>query len=170
LKESHNTELVLLSCSAEETRRFGASLAHLLAPGDLLCLFGDLGAGKTTFVQGLARGLGTHEPATSPSFTLIHEHSGSPPLYHLDLYRLGSGDLTEVGVEEALRAPAVVVVEWAERLPEELSAECLRIEFSFGDEAEGRRVVFRTGGSRSAEIISQFESSLHADSVDRNRH
>ncbi|MBN1458936.1 MAG: tRNA (adenosine(37)-N6)-threonylcarbamoyltransferase complex ATPase subunit type 1 TsaE, partial [Armatimonadetes bacterium] len=125
MKESHNTKLVLLSFSAEETRRFGDSLARVLAPGDLLCLFGDLGAGKTTFVQGLARGLGTDEPATSPSFTLIHEHPGPVPLYHLDLYRLGPGDLGEAGVEEALRAPAVLAVEWAERLPRELCSDCL---------------------------------------------
>ena len=141
----------------------------MLAPGDLLCLFGDLGAGKTTFVQGLAKGLGTKEPATSPSFTLIHEHAGSTPLYHLDLYRLGPGDLTDAGVEEALRAPAVVAVEWAERLPHELCADCVRIEITFGEGTEERRFLFRAHGSRSAEVISQFESTLHADAIHRNR-
>ncbi|MBN1459800.1 MAG: hypothetical protein JXA57_09690, partial [Armatimonadetes bacterium] len=72
------------------------------------------------------------------------------------------------GVEEALRAPAVLAVEWAERLPRELCSDCLRIEIAFGDDAEERRFVFSANGSRSTQVISQFESNLHADSVHRN--
>ncbi len=169
LENSLDHELVLFSDTAAETRRLGAALARLLAPGDLLCLFGELGAGKTTFVQGLASGLGSEEPATSPSFTLIHEHPGPIPLYHLDLYRLGPGDLAEAGVEEALRAPAIAAVEWAERLPRELRRDALEIEIAFGAQPDARRLLFRASGRRSSHLISHFEATVHADSVHRNR-
>jgi tRNA threonylcarbamoyladenosine biosynthesis protein TsaE len=148
---------VCISRSPEETRALGRALAQRLAAGDLVCLFGELGAGKTTLMQGLAEGLGSPEPATSPSFTLIHEHGGRVRLYHLDLYRLRPQDLAEAGIEEALGADGVVAVEWAERLPEELRAGALEIQIEF-DEAEPatRRVRFHPLGPRSARIVDDM--------------
>lgn len=117
----------------------GRLLAACVQPGDLLCLRGELGAGKTTLVQGLAEGLGTCEPATSPGFTLIHPHAARIPLYHLDLYRLGPGDLPDIGVDDVLGEEAVVVVEWAERLPSALHGDGLDVDIGFDVSHEDMR-------------------------------
>jgi tRNA threonylcarbamoyladenosine biosynthesis protein TsaE len=101
-----------------ETRAVAEALAATLLPGDLVLLHGDLGAGKTVFVKGLAEGLGLDpDSVTSPTFTLVHEYAGGRlPLLHLDLYRLARTELDEVGLDPDLAARSVVVVEWAERL------------------------------------------------------
>ena len=107
------------SHSPEETRRLAARLAEALAPGDVILLMGDLGAGKTCFVQGLARGLGIPEgEVSSPTFILIQEYPGGRlPLYHVDLYRLQPEEaLEDLGLEEFLEAGGVTVVEWGDRL------------------------------------------------------
>lgn len=107
-----------LTASADETRALARTLAATLAPGAVLLLHGDLGAGKTVFVKGLAEGLGLDPgEVTSPTFTLVHEYRGGRlPLVHLDLYRLEHIELDEVGLDPDLAARGVVVVEWAERL------------------------------------------------------
>lgn len=163
LESRPDNEFALVSHSAEETRALASRLAALLAPGDLVCLYGELGAGKTTFIQGLASGLGVSDPVTSPSFTLIHEHKGDVLLYHLDLYRLEPEDLAEAGIEATLRSDAVVAVEWAERLPRTLRSGALDIEIAFTEEgAEARLLRFRPSGGRSVSIIEEFEERLDA--------
>ena len=104
--------------SPEETRQVAERLARGLGPGDVVLLFGGLGAGKTTFVQGLARGLGVPEDyyVQSPTFALINEYPGRVPLFHVDLYRLEPEDVYDLGLEE-LSGQGVVVIEWSERLP-----------------------------------------------------
>jgi len=151
------SQLVVLSHSPEETRALGQALAQRLAPGDLICLFGELGAGKTTFMQGLTEGLGSPEPATSPSFTLIHEHRGRLRLYHLDLYRLHARDLPEAGIEDAFGSEEVVAVEWAERLPEDLRAGALDIHLDF-DQADpnARQLRFCSRGTRSSQLLREL--------------
>lgn len=119
-----------LSLSAAGTRALAASLAAVLPPGCLLRLEGPLGAGKTTFVQGLAAGLGLDEPARSPSFGLLHVYGppAAPRLVHLDLYRLGSTlELRELGLDAYLDGPAPIAVEWPQRVGEALPAEGLRV-------------------------------------------
>jgi len=157
------TNLVRVSHSPEQTRLLGRSLASLLAPGDLVCLFGELGAGKTTFMQGLAEGLGSPEPATSPSFTLVHEHLGRVRLYHLDLYRLQAGELAEAGIEDIFGSDAVVAVEWAERLPSELRAGALEIHFDF-DRADSntRRLRFHSLAPRSGQVVRELLQATDA--------
>lgn len=165
LENRPNNQFVRISHSADETRTLASRLAALLTPGDLICLYGELGAGKTTFIQGLASGLGVSDPVTSPSFTLIHEHRGDVPLYHLDLYRLRQEELVEAGIEEALRSDAVVAVEWAERLPRGLRSGALDIEIAFVEDGEeSRRLSFRASGKHSANLIRDFESTLDAGS------
>lgn len=107
-----------LTGSADETRALARTIAATLMPGAVLLLHGDLGAGKTVFVKGLAEGLGLDpDDVTSPTFTLVHEYRGGRlPLVHLDLYRLDRTELDEVGLDPDLAARGVVVVEWAERL------------------------------------------------------
>jgi tRNA threonylcarbamoyladenosine biosynthesis protein TsaE len=106
------------SHSEDETRALAARLAATLTPGAVLLLSGDLGAGKTAFVRGLAEGLGLDpREVTSPTFTLVHEYRGGRlPLVHVDLYRLETADLDELGLDADLAAAGVVAVEWPERL------------------------------------------------------
>jgi tRNA threonylcarbamoyladenosine biosynthesis protein TsaE len=156
-------QFLAATSSAAQTRQLGRKLARLLRPGDLLCLRGDLGAGKTTFVQGLARGLGVPDPATSPSFTLLHEHRGRLPFLHLDLYRLGPADLADVGIDDLLDGDPVVAVEWAEHLPDRLCSEALELEFHFAESAPNeRRIILRARGSRARELIQAFTGEWHA--------
>ena len=149
-----NHERALVTNSARATRRLGRAIAARAKPGDLICLRGDLGAGKTTFVQGLAEGLAVTDPVTSPSFTLVHEHQGRLKLYHLDLYRLGPGDLGDIGIEELLDGEAVVAVEWAERMPPGLCHDGLVIEVQFDEgDADGRRFHLRGRGPRAHRLL-----------------
>ena len=122
--------------NAEETEALGEALGRLLKPGDLVLLYGDLGAGKTTFVKGLARGLGVPEETyvVSPSFALINEYEGRVPLYHVDLYRLSPEEVEDLGLWELLPR-GIMVVEWAERL-EGAPPPRFRIYFTYTAETE----------------------------------
>ena len=117
------TPQTLTSTSETETRAIAAQLANGLQPGAVILLSGDLGAGKTAFVRGIAEGLGVNpDEVTSPTFTLVHEYRGGRlPLIHVDLYRRDSADLDEIGLDTDLAASAVVAVEWAERLSRTLA-------------------------------------------------
>lgn len=135
--------------SAAQTRALGQSLAQTLAPGDLITLQGELGAGKTTFVQGLASGLGIAEDATSPTFVLIVEHEGRIPLLHLDAYRLENrgGEpvcydvLRDAGVLDLIeRDDAVKVVEWPERICDALPRARFQIQISEGETSDERNI------------------------------
>ncbi len=102
-----------ISNSPDETQAFAADMAKRLTAGDVLCLYGDLGAGKTAFVQGLAKGLGIDEPITSPTFTIVNEYEGRLPLYHFDVYRIADSDeMYEVGFDEYVYGEGVSVIEW----------------------------------------------------------
>ncbi|MDX1977014.1 MAG: tRNA (adenosine(37)-N6)-threonylcarbamoyltransferase complex ATPase subunit type 1 TsaE [Pseudanabaenaceae cyanobacterium bins.68] len=115
------SSLVLTSCSAGDTQAIAFELGQLLLPGSVLWLSGDLGAGKTTFVQGLARGLGITEAVTSPTFSLIDQYSGGRlPLYHVDLYRLEPEQVPDLHLYAYWQGqdfqPGILAIEWAERL------------------------------------------------------
>ena len=127
------------TASAAETRAVGRALAGELAPAGILLLSGELAAGKTVLAQGIAEGLGIDaDEVVSPTFTLVREHRGpGGALLHLDLYRLDPAAAAGIGLEEMLAAPAVKVVEWAERLPFAVpGALALRLERSGGDARE----------------------------------
>jgi len=111
-----------LTNSPEQTEELGARLAGLLKPGAVIAYYGDLGAGKTAFTRGLARGLGITEPVTSPTYTIVNEYlSGSMPLFHFDMYRLGSSDeLFDIGWEDYLTRGGVCAVEWSENVEDAL--------------------------------------------------
>lgn len=103
--------------SAEETRRLGAGLAAVARAGDVVALFGDLGAGKTEFAKGFATGLGVRDVVNSPTFVLMAEHAGRLALFHLDLYRLaGPDEVVAAGLMDERRASGVTVIEWADRM------------------------------------------------------
>jgi tRNA threonylcarbamoyladenosine biosynthesis protein TsaE len=130
--------------SPDQTRAVAAALGELLAPGDLVLLVGDLGAGKTVFVQGLARGLGVEEPVTSPTFTIVQEYAGRLPLVHVDVYRLDRlQDVYDLGLEEAGDRGATVV-EWGDLVEQAVPAEHLVIRIDPGA-ADTERVLEVTG-------------------------
>ena len=132
----------------EETEALGARLARALEPGAVVAFTGDLGAGKTAFVRGLARGLGIPDRVTSPTFTIVNEYEGGRlPLFHFDLYRLGSADeLFDIGWEDYLARGGVCAVEWSERMEELLEPGTIRVDLRRGED-EDRRVITVEGVS-----------------------
>ena len=122
--------------SPEATTALGEQLAGALQSGDVLALYGDLGAGKTHLVKGIARGLGFRpEDVTSPTFTLIQEYTTVPPLYHIDVYRVEDlRELERLGVDEYLHGDGVCVIEWPERMESMLPAHTARLQLSHLDQ------------------------------------
>jgi tRNA threonylcarbamoyladenosine biosynthesis protein TsaE len=150
--------LRLSTQSEEETRAFGARLASLLIGGELIGLSGELGAGKTCLVRGLAEGLGiASHKVRSPTFTLVNEYSGGRlPLYHIDLYRLAATDVDRMALREYLYGEGVCVVEWFERLGEK--AAHLHVQLTFVGENE-RLLVASANGERYVELLGQLEEA-----------
>lgn len=142
--------------SADATRAFAARLGALLYPGDVVCLLGDLGAGKTTFTQGLALGLGlpADEPVNSPTFTLLAEHpAGRIPLFHFDVYRLSdSSGLYDLAFDEYLDAGGVTAIEWADKVADALPGERLEIRLTAAGE-NARDIELTARGARAGEIV-----------------
>ena len=138
----------ILSRSDAETEAIGAALAARLGPGARVLLYGELGAGKTAFVRGLAAGLGVDpDEVSSPTFTLVQEYRGRLPLYHVDLYRLAPGEVDDLGLD-ALAADGVLAIEWAERMPrDDAGAIEVRLEHAGEDE---RRITVTTPVSEEA--------------------
>ena len=129
--------------SAAETQALAARLAAELPDGAVLCLHGDLGAGKTCFVQGLAKALGVRRPVGSPTFTLINEYRGTRPLAHIDLYRVrGAADAFGLGLEDYLfHFAGIVAIEWAERVADLLPEDCWHVRLAAGHAEDTRRVT-----------------------------
>jgi len=149
--------MVIESRSPHETKSWGRRLASLLEGGELLGLIGDLGAGKTCFIKGLARGLSLREEdILSPTFTMIQEHHGRFPLYHIDLYRLEEATLDDLGLREYLFSEGVAAVEWFERLRGGAEMEYLAVRISYAG-ANMRRIEFSAVDSRHAQIISKLK-------------
>lgn len=142
------------------TRALAALLGGIVGPGAVLLLEGDLGAGKTTFVKGLAEGMGIDpDNVSSPTFTLIHEYEGDVPLYHLDAYRLrDEAEFVDLGVEEYFAAGGVTAVEWGDRVREQLPPERLEIVIEAVDAEAGgagtRRITFRPLGDDAAAWVA----------------
>ncbi len=129
--------VLLRTRSAAETEDLAADLASVARPGDRVALIGPLGAGKTAFTRGFARGLGVPETVTSPTFTLLHEHAGRIPLHHQDLYRLtGPEDARESGLLDERGAAAVTLVEWADRLGADAGVGAILVEIRVTGEDE----------------------------------
>ena len=131
-----------LTKSEAETEALGARLAEQLEPGGVVAFTGDLGAGKTAFTRGLARGLGITERVTSPTFTVVNEYEGGRlPLFHSDMYRLGSSEeLFGIGWEDYLARGGVCAVEWSENVEDALEEDAVRVDIRRGD-GEDWRVI-----------------------------
>jgi tRNA threonylcarbamoyladenosine biosynthesis protein TsaE len=147
--------LTLTAATAADLQAIGARLGRLLAAGDVLALIGPLGAGKTTFVQGVARGLEVpaERHVASPTFALVNEHPGRVPLVHADLYRINDArELDELGLVDAYDR-AAVAIEWLDRFPDAAPGERLTIELEIA--ADGaRRLALRPSGARAEALVA----------------
>lgn len=139
--------------SPEQTLSLGRRLSAALVSGDIVCLYGDLGSGKTCLVQGICQGLGCEDPAVSPSFTLVNEYPGRLPVYHFDFYRLQSPEeLEQIGFEEYLSFGGVSLIEWAERIAARLPEERLDIHLRRISEQQ-RSFTLRPQGQRWRKLL-----------------
>lgn len=147
--------------SADETYVFGQQLARLMVIGDVICLTGDLGAGKTVFVQGIADGLGVSEPVTSPTFNILNVYEAKFPVYHFDLYRLEHpGELDNIGFYEyASGDDGLAIIEWPDKFPEELPDEYLWIDIKKGNSADERLLYFKPRGVRYEQFCKELKDS-----------
>jgi tRNA threonylcarbamoyladenosine biosynthesis protein TsaE len=154
--------LDFVSNSAAQTERLGVRLGELLQAGDLLCLEGDLGAGKTCLARGISRGWGAVRSATSPTFVLINEYARAMdnlPLFHLDCYRLqGPAEALAVGLDDILDRPGAVMIEWPERIADALPAERLWISLRWAAVTK-RGICFSAEGERAKKLLTEFRIS-----------
>ena len=149
--------LEFFSRSPEQTRRLGARLGALLSAGDVVCLSGDLGSGKTTFVKGIAQGWGSLDAVTSPTFVLVNYYSRpqGETLYHLDAYRLDGAEEAEALDMDWMLDSGALVVEWPERIKSALPADCLWVHLSYIDDLQ-RGMVFKAEGNRYNTLLAEF--------------
>ena len=143
-----------ISHNEEETSLFARNLGEKLSGGDVLALEGDLGAGKTAFTKGLAKGLGVTRTVNSPTFTIIKEYAGRLPLYHMDVYRVSESE-EDLGFDEYFEGDGVTVVEWAHLIEEQLPEEILSIYiYRLGDTS--RRLVLEANGERYVTLCKEI--------------
>lgn len=143
------------TASAQETEQLGQRLGQGLKPGAVIAYSGDLGAGKTAFTRGLARGLGIEDPITSPTYTIVNEYPGKIPLFHFDMYRLGSSeDLFDIGWEDYLTRGGVIAVEWSERVEDAFDEveNLIRIHIRRDPENDDGRTITIEGGVSDADL------------------
>lgn len=134
VKDFHTT-------SEKETKEIAKSFAAELKPGDIVCLYGDLGCGKTAFSQAAIEELGVAELVTSPTFTIVREYEGKFPVYHFDVYRVHSEeDMFEIGYEEYFFGKGVCFIEWAELVEELLPENVYKVYLKYTDEEDGRMI------------------------------
>ncbi|MDQ7793519.1 MAG: tRNA (adenosine(37)-N6)-threonylcarbamoyltransferase complex ATPase subunit type 1 TsaE [bacterium] len=155
--------MLLESRSPGRTQALGRALGRLLRAGDFVALAGPLGSGKTCFAQGVLAGLGVPGPVRSPTFTLVHQHRGRWPVYHVDAYRLaGPGELQDLGPEEFFYGPGVVVLEWADQVAAWLPEDHLRVDLELPPEndADHRFIRLTAHGARYRRLLRRLTGTL----------
>lgn len=157
-------ELDIISHSAEHTGRLGVRLGTLLRAGDVICLSGDMGAGKTVFAAGIGKGWGAANPLTSPTYNLVHEHrreKDDQTLFHLDCYRLRDADEADsIAFDDILNKRGVVILEWAEQIMAALPKNHLWIELRIVEPTR-RNLIVEAHGKRYEELLSEFSGVSH---------
>lgn len=144
--------------SLDKTKEFGKKLGKLLKKGDIVCLNGDLGAGKTTLTKSIGLGLGVEEYITSPTFSLINEYKGRLPVYHFDVYRLENVDeLDDLGFDEYFFGGGVCIIEWAEKIEKMLPKEIIVLDIESGEDIDKRRISIGGTGQRYKEVLREME-------------
>lgn len=140
------------TASEAETERLGMLLGKNISPGTIIAYEGDLGAGKTAFTRGLAQGLGISERVTSPTYTIVNEYEGRLPLFHFDMYRLGSSEeLFDIGWEDYLSRDGVIAVEWSSRVADALEG-AMKVSIRKDPAAENGRYINISGGNLDADL------------------
>lgn len=154
----------VITTNPEQTEHIGELLGTRLGPGDVICLYGELGAGKTSLAFGIAMGLDVHEQyITSPTFSFVNEYEGRAPFYHIDLYRLKAPrELEGIGFEEYLESDGVTVIEWADRAEDELPEERFSVYLSYVSE-NGREIGFLAEGERYEKLLKGLKEDLEKD-------
>ncbi len=148
--------LTIITKSPEETKNLGKEVSKLTKPGDLLAFYGELGAGKTCFIQGISQGLKVKDYVTSPSFTIMNEYQGKIPIYHFDLFRLDNDeDILELGYEEYFYGEGLTVIEWAEKIEQLLPKEHLKVDIKFKDRYQ-RTISFISQGDRFNKFLEEL--------------
>lgn len=160
-----NYSITIKTTSVKETIAIGKKLGKLMSPGDVIYLTGELGAGKTCFVKGIAKGLGIRgKDITSPTFIIINEYKGKIPLYHIDLYRIGViDDLRDIGMDEIVYGKGVTAIEWAERIKDVLPDERLDVTLKWVDD-KTRTIEMNAFGRHHKEMLDKLgegKSSSH---------
>lgn len=141
----------------EDAEKFGIKLGKILKSGDIVCLNGELGAGKTTITKSIGVGLGVKDYITSPTFTLINEYSGRLPVYHFDVYRLENvEDLYDLGFDEYFYGKGVSIVEWAEKIERLLPEHKLVLDIEKGQDIGERVIKIKAYGNRYIEILKEL--------------
>jgi len=159
VSETHFT-----TTSPVQTEQLGAYLGAALRAGDIICLSGDLGAGKTAFARGLGAGWGATEAVNSPTFVIAHEHRrtiDTMRLIHIDCYRLSSAnDAESIGIEDILAGEDAVIIEWPERIAELLPNARLWVHIEAGERPDNRRLTFTASGERAAVLLAVLDEAL----------
>ena len=152
--------LKIKTTSPEETFNLGQCLAKVLGPGQVVCLAGDLGAGKTLLVQGLAKALGIEGTVNSPTFTILNVYEASFPIYHFDLYRLDyAEELFDIGFYEYTEGRGLSIIEWPDKFPEELPDEYLWIDIKNGDDINERMLGVSARGIPYEQICEELKQT-----------
>lgn len=139
----------------EQTKEIGYKLGQLLTSKSVVCLIGDLGAGKTTMTQSLAKALEVDDYITSPTFNIVNEYEGRMPLYHFDVYRIGSSDeMYDIGFDEYIDGEGVCIIEWANLIEDILPNEYLYIEMNYKE--TGREMILTPKGEKYEEIVKEL--------------
>lgn len=142
----------------KETEKFGIKLGKLLGPGDVVCLNGDLGAGKTTLTKSIGLGLGVEDYITSPTFSLINEYDGIYPLYHFDVYRLeNTEELFDLGFDEYFYGRGVSIIEWADRIESFLPEERIVLDIENTEHIDERKIKISIYGDRYKDILEGLD-------------
>lgn len=144
------------SQSPEETHEVGFKIGKRLKPGDIVCLNGDLGAGKTTITKAIAEALGIEENITSPSFTIVNEYYGDVNLYHFDVYRIDDiEEMYDIGYEEYFYSDGICVIEWANMIEDILPKERLELNLYNTSDSDSRKIEIEAFGERYEELIRE---------------
>ncbi|MGB7338206.1 MAG: tRNA (adenosine(37)-N6)-threonylcarbamoyltransferase complex ATPase subunit type 1 TsaE [Phototrophicaceae bacterium] len=156
-------ELDIISHSPEQTQRYGIRLGKLLQAGDIICLSGDMGAGKTVFSSGIGQGWGTRNKVTSPTYNLVHQHNRAQDkltLYHLDCYRMQSIDeIDTIGFDDMVESKGVIIIEWAERIEDALPNNHLWVELGVVEELR-RNFILEAKGKRYQDLVLAFRNAI----------
>lgn len=151
--------LSIVSNSLSDTREIGKKIGEFLNIGDIVCLSGDLGAGKTVLAKGLVEGLGVLEQVTSPTFTIVNEYSGRCNIYHFDVYRVyDTEELLEMGFEEYIYGEGISIIEWAELIKPILPDTVLWVEIKkdFNKGEDFREIILKPYGKRYEQLLQQL--------------